>query len=208
MTCGWLTAPSVGSVRRVTSLGKAHVMRLRRVLALAAALVLLVGCSAEKQSAAKLASPSAASSSPTTAPTREPEKEGPKDFIRRWAYVEREMQVSGDTAEYLRLSRDCRACADIAALVERRYAAGGLVAWGGWRIQGIEPRGPGGTDFLVRVHSARFRYKESPEDRITSFRGGLRAYRISLEPARGSWVVTGRTEVPRRPRSGSGSTPV
>lgn len=186
-------------------------MHVRRALALAAALpLLLVGCSGGKEPAAKMAgpSPSASSSSPTAEPTREPEKVGPKEFIRRWAYIEREMQETGETAEYLQVSRGCRACADIAALVERRYAAGGLVAWSGWRIQSIEPRRSGGMEFLVRVRSAPFMYKESAEGRIKTLRGRLEAYRITVERSRASWVVISRTEVPRQPRVRPGSTPV
>jgi hypothetical protein len=171
-------------------------MSVRRALAVAAALpLLLAGCS-EGDAEPKMPDPSPTSSSPT--PTAEPtaEQETPEEFIRRWAQVEAAMENTGDTSEYLALSRACDACNSLAKTVEGYYADGGYVKWEGWTIRSVRPWVEGGPDdFAVRVDSAPTKYREEGAGPVKSFPGGRSTYKLTLRPQGTSWVVTDKTEI-------------
>ena len=65
------------------------------------------------------------------------------------------MENTGDTAEYRELSSECKACTDLAKIIEGWYAAGGYVEWGGWKILSIRARGGSETEFAVAFARSR-----------------------------------------------------
>ena len=173
-------------------------MHVRRILALVlAGPLLLAGCSDPEPI---LPDPPPTSPSPTTpspSDSETPESESAEDFIRRWAAAETQMENTGDTAEYRDLSVGCKACTDLADLVEKWYEAGGFIEWDGWDIEGVKPRGDNGSEFVVRVTSSPTRYKESKSGPLKTFDGGPGAHLLELKQRGDSWVVTHKAEVPR-----------
>jgi hypothetical protein len=105
------------------------------------------------------------------------------------------MENTGETSEYREMSHECRACTELADLVERYYEAGGFVEWGGWNIHSINPRGGAGRTFLVKVHSAPTRYREKSGGEEKSFPGGPGTHVLTLDAAGSSWRVVDKTEV-------------
>lgn len=171
-------------------------MHVRRALALTIAVpVLLAGCSDDPEPTPKIPEPTSSSPSPTEPATGEPEAESPEEFIRRWASEEARMENTGDTADYRALSQKCRACIELADLVEQYYGAGGFVEWDGWNIRSIRSRGTGNRAFLVKVHSAPTKYAEKAGGKEKSFPGGPGAHLITLAPDGTSWQVVDKSEV-------------
>ena len=174
-------------------------MLVRRALALALVVpLLLAGCS-EDEPEPKMPDPPTTSSEPAPSPTdtETPEVESAEDFIRRWAAIEAEMENTGDTAEYRKLSSECKACTDLAEIIEGWYEAGGYVRWDGWKVLGIRPRGGSATELAVRVRSAPTEYKESATGEVKSFPGGPGAHLVVLEQRSASWVVVDKAEIAR-----------
>jgi hypothetical protein len=173
-----------------------HFMHVRRALALTLAVpVLLAGCSDDPEPTPKIPEPTSSSPSPTEPASEEPEAESPEEFIRRWAEEEARMENTGDTAEYRALSQKCRACIELADLVEQYYEAGGFVEWDGWTIRSIRPRGTSNRAFLVRVNSSPTKYAEKAGGDAKSFPGGPGAHLITLAPDGTSWQVVDKSEV-------------
>ncbi|RYC05854.1 hypothetical protein [Nocardioides zhouii] len=173
-------------------------MHVRRALALAVVgPLLLAGCTGDPEPTPKIPDPTTSSSSPSPTDSETPEAESAEEFIRRWAAIEAEMENTGKTADYRGLSSGCKACTDLADLVEGWYAAGGFINWDGWRIQSVKPRGDSGNEFVVKVRSSPTRYKESKSGPLKTFDGGPGAHLLVLESQGASWVVTRKAEVPR-----------
>lgn len=79
------------------------------LLSLGLALAGLTAC-AEEEPEPKFAD------EPTAAATPVEKKETAKEFIRRWAQVEREMQNTGDTTEYRAIAGACTSCTDLSLI--------------------------------------------------------------------------------------------
>lgn len=170
-------------------------MHVRRALALTLAVPLLLSGCSEDEPTPKIPDPTTSSPTPTPDETETPEAESAEDFIRRWATVESEMENTGETSEYRSLSDGCRACADLADLVEKYYAAGGYVEWSGWDIRSIKPRGNSDLVYVVKVQSAPTRYAEKAGGKEKGFEGGPGEHLITLEAVGASWVVADKSEV-------------
>jgi hypothetical protein len=174
-------------------------MHVRRLLALAlAGPVLLAGCSDDAAPTPKMPEPSTSSSTPTPTESETPEAESPEDFIRRWAALEAEMENSGDTTEYMRLSARCDSCKALAETIEGYYGAGGSVHWAGWTIHAINGEsGSGRNAYSVDVTSGPTRYKESASAPTKRLQGGKSTHLIRLAKSGASWVVVEKTELAR-----------
>lgn len=164
-------------------------MSVRRALAVAAALpLLLAGCS-EGEAEPKMPDPSPSSSSST--PTAEPtaEQETPEEFIRRWQKAALDAQNEGDTSEYRSMGPNCRPCSDFADQVDRIYADGGSVKLASLRVVSVEGAGADADQFkLVRVLGPT-RVLDAAGQQKQSFAGGREVLSVFLEKRNDAWRV-------------------
>lgn len=111
--------------------------------AVAVCLPMLAACGEDEKPEIKRAPVSetpSASESPSASET--PEPESAKAFIRRWQELSDEMQVSGDTGEFRKLStRLCESCKSLADRVDQIYEAGGQVEYAGSKLLSITRTG-------------------------------------------------------------------
>jgi hypothetical protein len=168
-------------------------MSVRRNLAgILAAPLLLSACGGGDDSVAD----PPISSAPTSSATGTPQRESAEHFIRRWADVEQTMENTGETAEYLMLSRGCEPCRRLSSQVSGYYRDGGFVHWGGWEILSIKsyPDQPG-YSFAVHSNSSPTRYRRSSGSPLEHFSGGSITYVLALKRSENSWVVTNKSEL-------------
>ncbi|WP_322920157.1 hypothetical protein [Nocardioides renjunii] len=168
-----------------------HLMHVRRALAAALAVpLLLAGCSEDKPEP-KMPDPPPTSTSPTDEPTETEtaEAESAEGFIRRWVKAGDEMQVTGETDEYDAMTPDCAACQSFVASVADVYAEGGSAKFAGSKIVQVKRVGDEPPTFDLT--------KELPETRIIrgdgtteTLPGGRTTIRVTLGKKRGEWVVT------------------
>jgi hypothetical protein len=169
-----------------------HFMHVRRALALTLAVpVLLAGCSDDEPAPTpKIPEPTSSSPTPTEAATEEPEAESPEEFIRRWQAAGDEMQRTGDTSAYLRISPKCQACRSLAESVDDIYADGGRIEFAGAEVVRIRSAGakPPTYDVGLRLPETVI-YRSAAGDSETLPPGSM-TIRVTLKEARGNWTVT------------------
>ncbi len=172
-------------------------MFVRRVLVLAVVVPLfLAGCAGEDPEP-KMPDPTSSAPAPVPTESETPEVESAEDFIRRWAVVETEMEKSGDTKIYRKLSRGCKACTGLAETIEKFYGAGGFVQWDGWKIRSIDrQQDPEKNAYVVRVASTPTRYRESARGPLKKLDGGLSTHLLRLNRSGESWLVVDKAELP------------
>lgn len=171
-------------------------MSLRRALAAAllVPLALLSACT-EDEPVPQMPDPTTSQPSPTES-TSTAAPETPEDFIRRWAETEADMERTGETDAYRALSSDCRACKELADLVEGYYEDGGYVKWTGWDIRSVRSYPAGGENaFAVKVTSPPTKYKESDLGEVKTFPGGPATHVLTLEAVGSGWVVIDKAEL-------------
>jgi hypothetical protein len=107
------------------------------------------------------------------------------------------MENTGKTGPYLRMSRGCKACQQLANDIQRFYSDGGYAKWGGWHILSISREAPDGSSlvFDVRVNSRATTYRESSAAPIKHLQGGLATHQMTIEPASGGWRVTQKAQL-------------
>lgn len=173
-------------------------MHVRRALALTVlAPLLLAGCSdgdPEAEPTPKM--PDSSSSTPTPTESESPEVESAEDFIRRWVEVDRAMQNSGKTGEYLSISAKCKTCVTVANRIRGIYEAGGSVRTKGLRILEVTDQSPsGGRRILdVKVESTPTVLKESATAEEERLPGGVLTYRMRLN-AGAPWQLVQITQL-------------
>jgi len=134
----------------------------------------------------------------TAIPTaKAPKPESAQRFIKRWAAAEIQMENTGRTTAYLRLSRACQACRRLARSVAHDYAAGGYIHWKGLRIDAIDVPPTSGHVVTYTLHAfARpMTVRESssrPEEHIPARQV---TYFVGLEADGRSYVVASRALV-------------
>lgn len=171
-------------------------MHVRRALALALVVpLLLAGCSEDEPEPQMPDPPASSEPSPSPSEAETPEAESPEEFIRRWAQVLREAQVTGDTGALRQLGPDCESCLDTADRVDQIYKAGGVIEWGGWKILSIGPIGDSNREFRVVEKSAPTRYRESSGAPWQLLSGGRSPHVFELERAGTSWLVIRTAEL-------------
>jgi hypothetical protein len=161
---------------------------------LAAPVVLVAACGGGDTS---IADPPISPHPTTSSPTQQPHRESPEHFIRRFATVERRMENTGQIGAYLKLTRTCNECRDLAEQVRGFYGSGGYIHWGGWEIQAIHPYSSGDkpNSYAVRVNSASTRYRESGTGPVKHLAGGPATEILSIKWLDSSWVVSGRARL-------------
>ncbi|MCW2736376.1 hypothetical protein [Nocardioides sp.] len=165
-------------------------MHVRRALALAVVVpLLLAGCTDEPEPTPQMPDPTSSSPSPTPTESETPEAESAEDFIRRWVEVGDEMQVTGETDEYDRMTPECEPCQSFVANVEEVYSAGGSAEFAGSKIVQIRRIGDAPPTFNLT--------KDLPETTIhraggktETLPGGRTTIRVTLGKAKDRWVVT------------------
>ena len=171
-------------------------MHVRRTLALALAVpLLLAGCSEDPEPRPKMPDPTPTSSEPSPTESESAKAESPEDFIRRWSDALREMQATGETAEFRALGPRCASCNSTADRVEQIYQAGGAIEWDGWDIVRVSARGDSDTDFVVLENSAPTRFRESKRAPWQTLNGGRTRHLVELERAGDSWVIARTAEL-------------
>ena len=171
-------------------------MHVRRALALTLAVpLLLAGCSEDPEPEPKMPDPTPTSSAPSPTESETAEAESPEEFIRRWAIALRDMQATGQTADFRKLGPRCESCNSAADRVEQIYAAGGAIKWDGWSIVSIKPRGSGNTDFVVVEDSAPTRFREAKDAPWQKLDGGRTRHILELKNDKGSWVMVRSAEL-------------
>jgi hypothetical protein len=171
-------------------------MVVRRILtgALLAPLLMVSACGGGDSSVADPpVSPTTASSSPTG----QPQRETPKAFIRRWTIEEKRMENTGETGDYLDISRGCAACQKLATQVKGFYAAGGFVRWGGWKILSIKANSTHGKTitYAVRNKSLPTTYREAGNAPVKHLSGGVTTELLALEVKGKSWNLVSKAEL-------------
>jgi hypothetical protein len=166
-------------------------MSVRRQAALAAVVAVLVGgCSDEPEP--RFEEPTSTPTPSESSTTTEPEAQTPEEFIREWVRLDRELQNTGETSEYMAVSSQCRACRDFAERVENVYAGGGRIETKGWRVASVQ-----------QLESDRYQLKvESQPTTVTDgsgeteeFEGGRATYELTLRRTADGWQITEWVEV-------------
>lgn len=172
-------------------------MSVRRALvaALLVPLALVSACT-EDDPVPQMPDPTTSEPSPTkTTSTAAPET--PEEFIRRFNDANVEMQATGDAAEFLALTQECRPCSETAAKVEGFYSHGGFVKWEGWTILKVahDFDTDQGAEYRIEVRTPRTRFKESGTAPTQTLDGGKVVYRAALVKHADSWLVSDLVQV-------------
>ena len=132
------------------------------------------------------------SASPRTASTN---GESVQHFLRRWAAATRQMENTGKTKEYLKITRACDLCLALAHNIQHRYAAGGYVHWGGLRIRSIEtpPNSGGVVLYTVHADTAAMTIRDSSSHPEIHARAHRVTYLVGVMQTRKSFSVTSVT---------------
>ncbi|MBF4762485.1 hypothetical protein ISU07_05060 [Nocardioides islandensis] len=164
---------------------------MKRLLAALACALVLTACSDDSSSTADPPTPTtSAPSDPTSSPTEE--AESPEEFVRRWVDVDREMQNSGDTREYRRMTKGCEACKGVADQVDDIYRAGGYVKTDGLQVKKIragDADSNGEVEVQLDVESSPTEYVESAGGEIQKLPGGPVSYLLTLHQSTNSWLL-------------------
>ena len=171
-------------------------MVVRRILAgaLLAPLLVLSACGGDDTS---VADPPVAPTSPSTSAAHPPHRESAKAFIRRWAKAEQDMENTGETAEYAKLTPGCTACQTLIKQVKKFYAAGGYIKWQGLQVLNVERQGStnGSTSYAITTNSTPTTYRESADGPTRTLKGGVTKELVSLKWVDGEYVVTSRARL-------------
>jgi len=165
--------------------------RLEVAAAVLLPLLLTSGCRDDPVEPEPLGTPT---TSATPAPTRDatPQVETPEHVVRHFVRAQNEVQRSGATELFRRLTFKCVACDGFADQIEQIYADGGYVHTKGATIEFL--RVSTESDYASRVFtiglkSAPTSYVEEAGGEVQHLIGGLTRNRIELVRKSGSWKV-------------------
>jgi hypothetical protein len=137
---------------------------------------------------------------PTALPSATPRTESASSesvqhFLRRWAAATKQMENTGRTKEYLKITRACDVCLTLAHNIQHRYAAGGYVHWRGLRIRSIEtpPNSGGVVLYTVHADSAAMTIRDSPSRPEFHVPARRVTYLVGVMSTRKSFSVTSVT---------------
>jgi hypothetical protein len=156
----------------------------------------LVACGGDEPGPNPPSSASVSTSpTPTESPTAEPESA--EDFIRRWVDAHTAMHNSGQTADFMSLSKGCTACEQLAEQITEFYAAGGYVKTKGWTVLSINELEPFAKRriFRVKIDSAPTTYKESSDGAVKALQGGVTLQRFELIQRDDRWTTVSLSQL-------------
>ena len=163
-------------------------MHVRRTLALALAVpLLLAGCSEDPEPRPKMPDPTP-SSEPSPTESETAEAESPEEFIRRWQAEALAAQNEGDTSTYRRMGPKCDPCLDFADNVDDIYADGGSVELSNLRVVRVRPS-KGVLQFQLTRVLGRTRILDAEGREKQSFAGGREVLNVFLKQVPGGWRV-------------------
>lgn len=163
----------------------------RTATALIVTVLLLAGCSGDPE---PRFTPTESPSPSKSEASAEPEAQTPEEFLAAWMALQREMQNTGETEEFLAASKGCDSCEDTARLVEQFYAAGGFIKTDGRSILDIRTVQENRI-YDVRVRSAPTKYRRDSSAPVRSFPGGVTTYRVTLRKQDLKWILIDELEV-------------
>lgn len=170
------------------------------VVGLVAVAVVVAGCSNDEPKASPTPVPSSsapASLDPSPTPSESVKPETAREFVARWANVEHQMLITGDTAAYLKLAANCEPCARLAGQIGGFYANGGWVKTTVWRVSRFERDGGSNQRPIFRVDtlSDPTRYRETKSGPVKRLEGGPAYLRIYLVKGPDGWSLENYHEV-------------
>jgi hypothetical protein len=125
---------------------------------------------------------------PSPSEAFDPTQETAKEFIRRWIRLSNQVQRTGETDEYRRITRGCKECDSFATHMERIHRDGGFVRTKGERVRSM--RHEGGPSWRVEVESFPTVYRESRDGQRGTFEGGDISYLVTIDKKKGEWRLT------------------
>jgi len=166
-------------------------MHVRRALALTVVIpLLLAGCTDDAEPTPKMPDPTTLSSTPSPTATETPEAESAEEFIRRWQAESDEMQRTGETASYLKISAKCAACKSLAANVDDIYGDGGRIEFAGSDVARMNRTGGQPPTYDVVLRLARTVIYRGVGAKPETLPAGDMTIRVTLKQVQGSWSVT------------------
>jgi len=172
-------------------------MDVRRTLALALVVpLLLAGCSEDEPTPKMPDPPPTSSPTPSPSASETPEAESAGDFIRRWVEINTEMQNSGSVDASMAFSDECAACIQTAERIRAIYTDGGFVRTEGWMVREVVDRSGtrGGPILDLRIDSSPTVFKERSGAVEDSYPGGKIVMRVRLS-REAPWHVVQLTQV-------------
>ena len=157
-------------------------------------LALLMGCSTDASSP-QATSPRSTSTPVQPSPSSTLRPVGtdipPEAFIRLWFEWYQELQATGRSDAYLKVSRDCGACMSAARHYARIYADGGVIRGGVFDVKSIRRIGAAADvqTWLANVTSTPTRYRESRTSPVRRLDGGRVVFRFILRDEHQGVVV-------------------
>jgi hypothetical protein len=177
----------------------------RALVVVAAAAVLVAGCTSgsagppathSATSASTSASPTASSGPTLPAAARAQDAAGAQEFVKYWFDVVNYTFTSRDTTLFRSLALpECRFCADFASRVDRRKAEGSTYEGGRFTPRIVVAPGPDGdgtvtVDIRTDVAAARVISKSGAMVESTAAATDY-AVAVRLRPTSGGWKVSG-----------------
>jgi hypothetical protein len=100
------------------------------------------------------------------------------------------MQVTGDTGEFLNMSRGCRACGDLIENVRRIYADGGRIEFAGTQVARLQSVGDEPPTFQLDLETPETRIVDDSGQTTQTYPSGIGKYLITLGQRGKGWRVT------------------
>ncbi|WP_370289943.1 hypothetical protein [Nocardioides sp.] len=122
-----------------------------------------------------------------------------EEFVVRWQVEAFRMQQTGDTSQYLAMSRECRQCSDLADSVTSIYREGGEIEVELPKIEDLSLVGTPGKVTILEydLETAPTVVRDSQGEVDQRFPGGVERFQVNVVRSRGGWFIVRFGEVDR-----------